>query len=86
MQITNISEAKSQLSSLIKKVQETKEPIIIGKAGKPVAILSEYKQDTSPRKLGGSWEGKTWIAEDFDKTDEEITNSFYESKLFPDEN
>ena len=37
MQITNISEAKPSLSHLIKRVQETNEPIIIGKAGKPVA-------------------------------------------------
>ena len=85
MRITNISEAKSQLSSLIKQVQETKQPIIIGKAGKPVAVLSEYKQDTSPRKLGGSWEGKVWVSDDFDQTDEEIIKSFHESKLFPDE-
>ena len=38
MQITNISEAKASLSYLIKKVQETDEPIIIGKAGEPVAV------------------------------------------------
>ena len=48
MQITNISEAKASLSYLIKKVQETDEPIIIGKAGEPVAILSAYKK-TDPR-------------------------------------
>ena len=57
MQITNISEAKASLSHLVKMVQEMKEPIIIGKAGKPVAIFSAYQKDTSPRKLGGSWEG-----------------------------
>lgn len=50
MQITNISDAKATLSALIKTVQETNEPIIIGKAGKPVAILSAYNEDTHPRK------------------------------------
>jgi len=54
MQITNISEAKASLSYLIKKVQETNEPVIIGKAGEPVAILSAYKKNSSPRQLGGS--------------------------------
>jgi len=83
MQITNISEAKSSLSHLIKMVQETNEPIIIGKAGKPVAVLSAYKEDLSPRILGGSWEGKVKIAKDFDETDENLIDSFYVSSIFP---
>lgn len=32
---------------------------------------------TSPRQLGGSWEGKVKISPDFDKPDEEISASFY---------
>ena len=84
MHITNISEAKANLSYLIKTVQETDEPIIIGKAGEPVAILSAFKKDLSPRHLGGSWEGKVKISSDFDETDEEITTSFYNSSIFPD--
>ena len=38
MHITNISEAKAQLSALIERVM-TGEDIIIGKAGKPVAKI-----------------------------------------------
>ena len=83
MRITNISEAKANLSYLIKMVQETNEPVIIGRAGKPVAVLSAYKQDLSPRKLGGSWEGKVKISEDFDEIDKDIADSFYESSIFP---
>ena len=85
MRITNISEAKASLSFLIKTVQETNEPIIIGKAGKPVAVLSAYRHDLSPRKLGGSWEGKVKVSPDFDQSDEEIAQSFYNSPLFPAE-
>lgn len=84
MQITNISEAKSSLSRLIKMVQETDEPIIIGKAGEPVAILSAYKKDLEPRRLGGSWEGKVKLSDDFDEIDKEISDGFYNSALFPD--
>lgn len=85
MQITNISEAKASLSSLIKKVQETNEPIIIGKAGEPVAVLSAYTQNyESQRKLGGSWQGKVKIAADFDEIDSEIADSFYNSNLLPE--
>jgi prevent-host-death family protein len=38
MQITNISEAKASLSRLIKTVQETDKPIIIGKSGRSVVL------------------------------------------------
>ena len=84
MHITNISEAKASLSYLIKMVQETNQPVIIGKAGKPIAVLSAYKQDQSPRKLGGSWEGKVKVSDDFDEIDKEITDSFYSASIFPD--
>lgn len=84
MQITNISDAKASLSRLVKLVQENDEPIIIGKAGEPVAILSAYKQDSAPRQLGGSWEGKVKMSPDFDTVDEEISSDFYTSTLFPE--
>lgn len=57
---------------------------IIGKAGEPVAILSAYKKDQAPRKLGGSWEGKVSISPAFDEIDEEISESFYDSSIFPE--
>jgi prevent-host-death family protein len=84
MQITNISDAKASLSKLIKMVQETNEPIIIGKAGEPVAILSAYRKEDLPRQLGGSWEGQVKISEDFDETDEETVAGFYNSPLLPE--
>jgi len=84
MKITNISEAKASLSYLIKIVQETDQPLIIGKAGKPVAVLSAFKKNNFPRKLGGSWEGKVKISDDFDAVDKEISDSFYNSLIFPD--
>ena len=85
MQITNISEAKANLSALIKTIQETDQPAIIGRAGKPVAVLSAYKAEQIPRSLGGRWEGKVKISEDFDEVDKEISDNFYTSSLFPDE-
>ncbi len=84
MQITNISDAKASLSHLIKIVQETNEPIIIGKAGKPVAVLTAYTEDSTPRELGGNWEGKVTIADDFDAIDEELIESFYNSPIVSD--
>jgi prevent-host-death family protein len=58
MQITNISDARANLSKLIEKVLKGEE-VIIGKAGKPVAKLVPYDLDTSPRQLGaGHWKGQ----------------------------
>lgn len=84
MQITNISEAKASLSYLIKMVQETNEPVIIGKAGVPVAVLSAFRRNTQQRQLGGSWEGKVNISGDFDENNKEIADDFYSSTVFPD--
>lgn len=76
MQITNISDAKSSLSSLIAQVEKGQK-IIIGKAGKPVAMLVPYRVDTSPRKLGGSWKGKVKMAADFDVLPPELAQAFH---------
>lgn len=76
MQITNISEAKATLSKLIEKVLKGEE-VIIGKAGKPVAKLVPYDLETSPRQLGvGHWQGKIWMAEDFDDLPVDILQLF----------
>ena len=84
MQITNISDAKASLSALIREVQKTDEPIIIGKAGKPIAVLSAYHESAVPRKLGGSWEGNVTVIES-NETDKEIKDTFYKSVLFPNQ-
>jgi len=83
MYITNISEAKANLSRLLQEVQQGKE-VIIGKAGKPIAILSAYSANTSSRKLGGSWEGRVHMSDDFDQPIDTITDSFYNSLITPD--
>ncbi len=76
MYITNISEAKASLSKLIEQVLNGEE-VIIGKAGKPVAKLVPYTQDTNPRQLGaGHWKGKIWIADDFDDLPEDVLALF----------
>ena len=76
MQITNISDAKANLSKLVEKVMKGEE-VIIGKSGKPVAKLVPYNLDTSPRQLGaGNWQGQIWIADDFDDLPEDILNLF----------
>ena len=74
MYITNISEAKSQLSALIEKVIAGEE-IIIGKAGKPVAKLVRYERHEESRRPG-ALKGKITIADDFDKLPDDIARAF----------
>ena len=64
MKISNIHEAKSQLSKLIEFALSGEE-IIIAKAGKPLVKLIPYQEDKQPRTPGG-WEGRVTMTDDFD--------------------
>ena len=80
--ITTVTEAKAQLSKLLEQVQDGNE-VVIGKAGKPIAILSPYVQEKHRRKAGGSWEGKVEMAKDFDELPTEFLAAFGASKDEP---
>ncbi|MEN9870440.1 MAG: hypothetical protein RLZZ171_1428 [Cyanobacteriota bacterium] len=70
MKISNIHEAKSQLSKLIESALAGEE-IVIAKAGKPLVKLIPYEENKQPRTPGG-WEGQVIMSQDFD--DELPTN------------
>ena len=72
--LTNISEAKAQLSALIEKVMSGQE-VIIGKAGKPVAKLVRYELSEEPRHPG-ALKGKIKIRDDFDELPRDIAEAF----------
>jgi prevent-host-death family protein len=73
----NLYEAKTQLSSLVERAAKGEE-IIIAKAGKPVARLTQVAQELkSPREFGKNLLGVTYIAEDFDAPlPEEVLQDF----------
>jgi prevent-host-death family protein len=60
----SLCEAKTSLSKLVERAAAGEE-IIIAKAGKPKARLVPLA-DRTVRKPGG-WEGKVWVADDFDE-------------------
>lgn len=66
MHIVNIHEAKSTLSALLIEACNGGE-VIIAKAGKPMVKLTPIEENLQPRELNAPWNGKVWIADDFDE-------------------
>lgn len=73
MQI-NVHEAKTHFSQLLARVAQGEE-IVIGKAGKPVAVLIPYREERR-RRMPGAWRGRVRIAPDFDELPEEVASAF----------
>jgi prevent-host-death family protein len=72
--IVNIHEAKTHLSRLVERAAAGEE-IVVAKAGRPMAKLVPYDKPKAPRQMGG-WEGRVWIADDFDELPDEIAAAF----------
>ena len=69
-----VTEAKTQLSSLIERVTEGEE-IVIRRGQRPVAKLVRYDDPATPRRMG-DLRGQIWMSEDFNEPDEEIERLF----------
>jgi prevent-host-death family protein len=74
MDQVNVYEAKTHLSRLLDRV-EAGEEIIIGRSGRPVAMLVPYRTKRK-RREPGSLRGQIWIAEDFDELPEDLLAAF----------
>ncbi|MGI8817017.1 MAG: type II toxin-antitoxin system Phd/YefM family antitoxin [Pseudonocardia sp.] len=83
----NIYEAKTQLSKLVERV-EAGDEIVLARNGKPVAKIVPLQRRTEPRQPGG-WEGRIWMADDFDDPGGEwgeMIDDFYRKRgIDPDE-
>jgi prevent-host-death family protein len=69
-----VTEAKTQLSSLIARVTDGEE-IVIRRGQHPVAKIIRY-DDPPVRRQMGALKGKIWMSDDFDEPDEEIERLF----------
>jgi prevent-host-death family protein len=78
----NVLDTEKQLLELLEKVQAGEE-IILSKAGEVVARIVPFKQGKVRQK--GLLKGKIWMSDDFDQTDQDIIDSFYNSRLFPND-
>ena len=74
MQI-NMHEAKSKLSALGEMVWKG-ERVIIAKAGKPYLDLLPHKE-THEQRQPGRLKGRIEIADDFDRTPEDVIKAFH---------
>ena len=71
--VINMHEAKSRLSQLGESAWKG-ERVIISRAGKPYLELIPY-QKREPRKAG-RFKGQVQLSDDFDKTSDDIIDSF----------
>lgn len=62
--VYNLYEAKTSLSALVARAAKGEE-IVIAKAGVPMARLVPVRTN-APRHQPGGWEGRVFIADDFD--------------------
>ncbi len=74
MNITNIHDAKTHLSRLVRRAAAGEE-IVIGRAGEPLAKLVPYRPEAGPRE-GGQWRGRIQVADDFDAPDPQLERLF----------
>ncbi len=74
MIVSTITEAKANLSALIERAERGEE-IIIGRAGKPVAVLRAYDHSRRQRQ-SGSLRGRIEIADDFDELPADVAAAF----------
>lgn len=74
MTVVNVHVAKTHLSQLLERV-ENGEEIVLGRAGRPVAMLVPFRPRPARRKPG-TWRGRVWIAPDFDELPEDIRAGF----------
>lgn len=79
----NMTKAKSQLSRLGRMAWKGEE-VVITKAGEPYLRLQPYGKPVIKRKPG-RLKGQIWVAPDFDERAEDVVDSFYRSRVFPEE-
>jgi prevent-host-death family protein len=75
MDAIDVQQAKTQLSQLLMRVQRGEE-IVIAKGGKPVALLSPYRQSQPQERIPGRLRGQFTVPNNFNEPDEELIRLF----------
>ena len=72
----NIHEAKTHLSRIVEQIVASGEPVIIARAGKPVAVVSPHPAARPARRTLGTLRGKVRLPKDLGAFDAEIKKMF----------
>ena len=75
MDVINVHQAKTQLSQLLVRVQRGEE-IVIANRGKPVALLSPYRESQLQERISGRLRGQFTVPNDFNEPDEGLIRLF----------
>ena len=76
MKIVSILEAKTNLSNLIRMVEDGREEgIVVSRYGKPVARIDKYEDKPIEKRIGIA-KGEKLYSDDIDWFDDEITEMF----------
>ena len=83
----DIAYLSDNLADLLSDIQNHVE-ITLTRQGVPWAKVlpldnPEKQIEALPPRVAGAWEGRVWIADDFDDESEEINAMFYDSVVFP---
>jgi antitoxin (DNA-binding transcriptional repressor) of toxin-antitoxin stability system len=81
----DIADLSNNLTDLLSDIQNHVE-ITLTRQGVPWAKVlpldnSEKPLESLPPRVAGAWEGRVWIADDFDEESEEINAMFYGEEL-----
>jgi prevent-host-death family protein len=74
MRTINVHEAKTHLSRILEEIAAGDE-VILAKAGKPMAVLSPYHQQSKKRRFF-QMEGSIEIPDDFTETPSDFRTAF----------
>jgi prevent-host-death family protein len=75
VKVLNISEAKAQLSAVVKQIEEGGEEVVLARAGRPVAKVVRYEAPPINRRLG-LFKGQIEVAPDFDEWPDDLAEAF----------
>ncbi len=76
MEMVNVFRAKSDLSQLIRKIEnKEEEAFVIARSGKPVAMLVPYESKGNRSRIGTA-KGKFTVPGDLDAYNDEIREMF----------
>ena len=75
MKTYTITEGKAQLSALVERVLETGEPVVLGRAGRPMVELVPYRGAPQGKRIG-CFHGQVRMHKDFDHWDGDEARAF----------